>query len=76
MSNLFAIMKSYVKEPKNKIDFNRMPEKVLRFSKDVSIKKIRECYFVLTGKNWVDKPDIEIIQEMIFILLKKLRGDY
>jgi len=75
MSDLAELMKSYLSDSKTKLDYNLIPGKVLRYCGDVSINKIRESYYILTGKDWVDITDIEIIQEMIFILLNKLRGD-
>lgn len=73
MTSLAEIMKEYIKETKGRIDFNKIPEQVIRFTKRLSAVDLEVSYEHMTHKKQFGKTQSEMINEMIFMLLNYKR---
>jgi len=76
MSSLPILMKNYIKETKGRIDFNNIPEQVIRFTKKLSVIDLHIAYSQMTHKEHTEKTVVEMINEMIFMLIDYKRKIY
>ena len=73
MLSLPKLMEEYIKETKGKMNFNMIPEQVIHYSKEIHAIDIDISYQKLTHKDSSEKTQAEMINEMIFLLLKHKR---
>jgi hypothetical protein len=73
MLSLPELMEQYIKDTKRKIDFNKIPEQIIHFTKNTTKERLYKSYRILTDKETYGIDDVSMINEIIYLLLKYMR---